>query len=57
MNKRMSVARRVLYAVIELIGLLVFLFIILYAAELQNSSIVFSQYVSSSGKNGGLRDR
>ncbi len=51
MNKRMSVARRVLYAVIELIGLLVFLFIILYAAELQNSSIVFSQYVSSSGKS------
>ncbi len=51
MNKWMSVARRVLYAVIELIGLLVFLFIILYAAELQNSSIVFSQYVSSSGKS------
>ncbi len=51
MNKWMSVARRVLYAVIELIGLLVFLFIILYAAELQNSSIIFSQYVSSSGKS------
>lgn len=51
MNKRMNVARRVLFAVIELIGLLIFLFAILYAAELKYSSIVFSQYVSNSGKS------
>ncbi len=51
MNKRMNFARRVLFAVIELIGLLIFLFVILYAAELKYSSIVFSQYVSNSGKS------
>lgn len=51
MNKMMDVARRILYAIIELIGLLVFLFIILYAAELQNSSLVYSQFISGSGKS------